>query len=95
LADDLELLEALFEPPFEPPFAPPDFFAAVAMLMVLEAPVILERGDDRIAPLNRNLIHRRRPNLFRGFFEHAAEELGRRSRATSSSRPSLLPLTAR
>jgi hypothetical protein len=35
LADDLELLFELLEL-FEPPFDPPDFFAAVAMLMVLE-----------------------------------------------------------
>ena len=36
LAEDLELFE-LFEL-FEPPFEPPDFFAAVAMLVVLESP---------------------------------------------------------
>jgi hypothetical protein len=69
LADDF--LEDL-EPPFEP-FAP--FFAAVAMRMVLaNAPVILERADDRTAPLNHNLIHKGVDELFRGFFTPAAKE---------------------
>jgi hypothetical protein len=40
LPEDLApLLDELFEPDFEPPFdAPPDFFAALAMLVVLERP---------------------------------------------------------
>jgi hypothetical protein len=39
LAEDLApLFDELFEPDFEPPFDPPDFFAAVAMLLVLERP---------------------------------------------------------
>jgi hypothetical protein len=60
LAEDLEPpLDELFEPDFEPPFAPPDFFAAVAMLVVLKAPVILRREDDRTRLLNRNLIRKR------------------------------------
>jgi hypothetical protein len=33
------------------------------------APVILERGDDRTALLNRNLIHKRSGELFIDFFE--------------------------
>jgi hypothetical protein len=37
LAEDLEPPFELFEL-FEPPFEPPDFFAAVAMLMVLRKP---------------------------------------------------------
>ena len=61
LAEDLEPpFDEPFEPDLEPPFAPPDFFAAVAMLVVLEASVILRREDDRTRLLNRNLIHKRR-----------------------------------
>jgi hypothetical protein len=60
LAEDLEPpFDEPFEPDLEPPFAPPDFFAAVAMLVVLEASVILRREDDRTRLLNRNLIRKR------------------------------------
>src|SRR5918993_2736237 len=78
LAEDLEPpFDEPFEPDLEPPFAPPDFFAAVAMLVVLEASVILRREDDRTRLLNRNLIHKRRPELFRGFLGIAAKALVR------------------
>ena len=78
LAEDLEPpFDEPFEPDLEPPFAPPDFFAAVAMLVVLEASVILRREDDRTRLLNRNLIHKRRQELFRGFLGIAAKALVR------------------